>query len=143
MKIVENLPKLFVLGFFGIGAGVLIFKAFETEESSESLAITLPSFTSEAQAGEVVFNDNCAACHGSNATGTNNGPPLVHNIYNPGHHDDASFYRAVENGVPRHHWPFGNMPKQSHVTKDEVTSIIRYIRELQLANGISYKPHNM
>ncbi len=143
MKITENLPKFLVLGFFGLGAGLLVFKGFQSDEASENLTITLPSFSSEAQAGEVVFNANCAACHGKNAAGTNSGPPLVNNIYNPGHHDDASFYRAVKQGVPRHHWPFGDMPKQPQVTPSEVASIIRYVRELQLANGISYQRHTM
>lgn len=143
MKISENLPKIFVLGFFGLGIGLLVFKAFQPEAESKMQTVRLPSFSSEAQAGEILFNDNCAACHGVNATGTNSGPPLVNDIYNPGHHPDESFYSAVKNGVRRHHWPFGNMPKQPHVTQDDATLIIRYVRELQTANGITYKPHTM
>jgi len=143
VKIAENLPKLFVMGIFGLGVGVLIFKAFQSDEGAQAVAVKVPSFSSEARAGEIVFNENCAACHGINASGTSSGPPLVHNVYNPGHHDDASFYRAAKQGVPRHHWPFGDMPKQPQVTPNEVASIISYVRELQVANGITYQRHSM
>ena len=47
------------------------------------------------------------------------------------------------NGVVQHHWPYGNMPKQEQVTRDEVAKIVQYVRELQVANGITFKPHNM
>lgn len=103
--------------------------------------IVVPELTAEAQVGEVAFNENCAACHGKNGVGTDKGPPLVHDIYNPGHHADASFHIAVRRGVPRHHWSFGNMPPQPQVTQDQVTAIVVYIRELQVANGISYRRH--
>ena len=75
-------------------------------------------------------------CHGENATGTEQGPPLVHKIYEPGHHADASFYRAVERGVRSHHWPFGNMPPIPGVSRKDVTRILAFVRELQRANGI-------
>ncbi|MFV2093103.1 MAG: cytochrome c, partial [Hyphomicrobiales bacterium] len=68
--------------------------------------------------------------------------PFIHTTYNPGHHADEAFLRAAQNGVPSHHWNFGNMPIQK-VTKDEVFKIVRYVRELQQANGIVYKQHNM
>ena len=69
-----------------------------------------------------------------------NGPPLVHNIYNSGHHADASFHFAVRAGARQHHWRFGDMPPQEQVTDDEVPAIIAYVRELQQANGIPYRP---
>ena len=78
-----------------------------------------------------------------NGVGTNTGPPLVHDIYNPGHHDDRSFYRAVKSGVPQHHWRFGNMQPLPKVTESQIGAIVRYVRELQLANGITYRPHRM
>ncbi|MBO9423015.1 c-type cytochrome [Labrenzia sp. R4_2] len=143
MKIFENLPKYFVIGFFGIGLAALITKAFLPEKEVKGLAVAIPQFSSEAQAGELLFGENCAACHGQNAAGTSNGPPLIHDIYNPGHHPDESFYSAVQKGVRGHHWPYGNMPPQSQVTQEQTGQIIRYIRELQVSNGITYKPHNM
>jgi hypothetical protein len=35
------------------------------------------------------------------------------------------------------------MPAQPEVTGHEMASIIRYVRELQAANGIFYRPHRM
>ena len=105
--------------------------------------IVVPDLSAAARVGEVAFNENCASCHGPNAAGTDKGPPLVHDIYNPGHHADAAFHLAVIRGVPRHHWRFGSMPPVPGVTKTEVTSIIAYVRELQVANGIKYRRHQM
>ncbi len=94
------------------------------------------SFSPEAQLGHGLFDKNCRTCHGANAAGTVNGPPLVHKIYEPSHHSDKSFHRAVRNGVQPHHWQFGQMPPLDHVEPKQVDLIIRYVRELQRANGI-------
>ncbi|MDZ4095735.1 MAG: cytochrome c [Paracoccaceae bacterium] len=102
----------------------------------------MPALSAEAAEGERYFNAVCAACHGQNGLGTDQGPPLIHDIYNPGHHADEAFFRAANSGVPQHHWPFGNMPPQN-LTQGEVARIIAYIREVQAANGITYRPHNM
>ena len=72
--------------------------------------VVVPALSEPAVAGQQVFNTTCVLCHGVNAAGTNQGPPLVHKIYEPGHHADFSFRNAVSNGVPAHHWNFGNMP---------------------------------
>ena len=63
-----------------------------------------------AQEGAAMFATYCAACHGPGAAGSNKGPPLVHNLYEPNHHGDDSFLRAVRRGVRSHHWSFGDMP---------------------------------
>ena len=84
-----------------------------------------------------MFNQNCATCHGNLAIGTDLGPPLVHIIYEPGHHSDEAFRRAVLLGVVPHHWSFGPMPAQSGVTPEQVQDIIRYVRWLQRQAGIT------
>ena len=60
--------------------------------------------------GMELFVSNCAQCHGEKATGSDFGPPLIHEAYHPYHHPDFSFYAAVNRGVSRYHWYFGNMP---------------------------------
>jgi mono/diheme cytochrome c family protein len=90
----------------------------------------------EFQAGEAKFNAHCSGCHGPQATGTKQGPPLVHKIYEPNHHGDAAFLRAAEFGVKAHHWEFGNMPKIEGVSSADVEHIIRYVRWLQRQAGI-------
>ena len=90
----------------------------------------------EYQAGEERFNEFCARCHGMAGRGTNTGPPLVHKIYEPSHHADFAFMRAVMQGVRAHHWKFGNMPKISGAAPGDVTQIIPYVRWLQRQAGI-------
>ncbi len=126
-----------------VGAGYVLIFADMQPGSNDDKDINIPALSPQAQKGEMIFNANCASCHGINATGTDQGPPLVHNIYNPGHHADRSFYMAVDQGTKQHHWRFGDMPAQKHVAENDVRQIIKYIRELQVANGIRYKEHRM
>jgi len=86
--------------------------------------------------GERLFNDNCARCHGTRAAGTDAGPPLVHTVYEPNHHADIAFQRAVALGVPAHHWRFGNMPPVPGVDEAAVVRITAYVRWLQRQAGI-------
>ena len=90
----------------------------------------------ETPPGQKAFDANCATCHGAGALGTETGPPLVHPLYVPGHHNDDSIRRAVRNGVPFHHWFFGDMPPIVGVSDEELEQIILYIREQQRAGGI-------
>ena len=92
--------------------------------------------SSVSQQGEALFNRTCSVCHGAGATGTQAGPPLVHELYHPGHHPDISFRNAVKDGVISHHWEFGHMPAQPGVSDEDIENIICYVRELQIAGGI-------
>ena len=101
------------------------------------VSVRMPAaLTADAQLGRGLFDKNCQNCHGESASGTTNGPPLVHKIYEPNHHSDKSIHRAVREGVQPHHWQFGQMPSIDHVGPKQVDLIIRYVRELQRANGI-------
>jgi mono/diheme cytochrome c family protein len=100
-------------------------------------ALIVPELTSEQKAGSVLFDANCATCHGPNASGSDQGPPLVHRIYEPSHHGDMAFLLAARQGVRAHHWRFGNMPAIDGVSEDEVVEITAYVRALQRANGIN------
>ena len=95
-----------------------------------------PTTPVEHVAGERLFDANCRSCHGAYARGTTVGPPLVHVVYEPGHHADAAFYVAAERGVVQHHWRFGNMPPQPQVGRAEMGRIIAYVRWLQREAGI-------
>lgn len=90
----------------------------------------------EARAGKALFARHCMRCHGPGAKGTRIGPPLVHRIYEPSHHADASFFLAVTRGVKSHHWKFGDMPPVPGVGPEEVGLIVKYVRRLQRAAGI-------
>ena len=95
-----------------------------------------------ATKGQAAFNQTCAQCHGDNAQGSEKGPPLIHAIYNPGHHGNQAIYNAVLHGAQQHHWPFGDMPPQK-VGFADVANIVQFIREVQVQNGIKTEQHMM
>lgn len=105
--------------------------------------VKVGELSSRAAAGQKVFNQKCGACHGIDGEGTHAGPPLIYQTYNPGHHDNGAFYRAVTKGVQQHHWPYGNMPAQPDVAFSDMPPIISFIREVQKDNGIVKKVHRM
>jgi len=86
--------------------------------------------------GMKIFQEKCNECHGKWAEGTDKGPPLIHKYYEPSHHADFAFYRAVEIGVRAHHWQFGNMAPVAGVSKEEVSKIILFVRWWQRQNDI-------
>ena len=95
------------------------------------------TLSAQANLGQKTYEANCASCHGPNAAGQKGvAPPLVHVNYEPGHHGDESFQRAVARGVRAHHWRFGDMPPVEGLTRRDVAAIVAYVRELQRANGI-------
>ena len=91
----------------------------------------------QTQEGKLGYNNNCASCHGADLQGTRQGPPFIHKVYEPSHHGDEAFYRAIANGVRAHHWRFGDMPPVSGVTRQEAEGIVAYIRQQQRENGIN------
>lgn len=121
-------------------AGLIIWLA---RPGAEIVEVRLPELSALAKTGQRAFAENCAACHGENGAGNEQGPPLIHDIYNPGHHADLAFQRAIARGVRRHHWAFGDMPPQPQVGKRKLRAIIGFVREVQRENGIVYRPHRM
>ena len=107
-------------------------------EGSAMVAIQMPPIDGNAAIGQRIFENACVACHGTNAVGVEGaGPPLIHVIYEPSHHADESFQRAVALGVRSHHWRFGDMPPVEGLTRGDVAMVVAYIREIQRANGIN------
>lgn len=144
-KLTDNLPKYAVIALLAIGGGVFGYKSlFSSTDAAALVSVRVPAQISQlARAGQKEFETNCASCHGIDAAGSKQGPPLVHDIYNPGHHADEAFYRAAKNGVPRHHWMFGDMPAQPQMNRLSMQAVVQYVRELQQANGIVYREHRM
>ncbi len=145
MSLSDSFAKYAVLTAVGLGAGIALWQAFgpRAADDGQAVAVTVPPLSPQAAEGKAAFDAVCAACHGANAAGSDKGPPLVHDIYNPGHHSDAAFFLAAQRGVRQHHWRFGNMPPQPQISEAKIRGIVQYVRELQLANGITYKPHRM
>ena len=146
MKTSLSFSKILIIAVVLGGVGVAVWQLTvepKVASAPQVAGITVPTFSSQAVAGKALFDSNCARCHGENGAGSDQGPPFLHEIYNPGHHSDRAFLSAVRNGVRRHHWRFGDMPAQPQVSDVQVMDIVRYVRELQKANGIVYKPHQM
>ena len=105
------------------------------EELSENALQVVHS--SQGRKGKILFKENCVECHGKDALGTDKGPTFIHKIYEPDHHGDMAFLYAIQRGVKAHHWPFGDMaPIAKELSDREIAYIVRYVRELQKANGI-------
>ncbi len=135
-----QVPKTIILGLFWVfflGCSENGSTAQSSPAPSPAISVsTAVSLPAEFQEGETKFHTFCSGCHGPRGQGTNNGPPLVHKIYEPTHHADMAFQQAAARGVRAHHWKFGNMPKIEGVTPKDVTHIIGYIRWLQRQAGI-------
>lgn len=135
MDIASNLPKFVVVAVLIGGVAILTSKwSGGTDEGS--VVVNIPSLSVTAVEGKGLFDENCAACHGKNAAGSDQGPTFIHPVYRPNHHGDQSFVLAALRGVRAHHWKFGNMPKQPQVNPTQVLKIVKYVRELQRANGV-------
>jgi len=143
MKIAEHLPKVIIAVVVLGGGAAVASKLFGPPPESVYVDVKVPELSQQAARGKEAFDVNCAGCHGDNGSGSEKGPPLVHDIYNPGHHADAAFSLAAKRGVQSHHWPFGNMPPQPQVNERQMASIVKYVRELQMANGIFFREHKM
>ena len=142
-KVKELFMPILIAGVFIGGLFIMFTGNNGSSGGANALEINVPELTALGEQGKTLFDANCASCHGSNAAGSDMAPPLVHDIYNPGHHADEAFVRAALTGVRAHHWSFGNMPAIANVTQGDVLTITRYVRELQAANGIATQPHNM
>ncbi|MCC4300278.1 c-type cytochrome [Aurantimonas coralicida] len=126
-----------IAGALAIGA-FLVWRPLSGGPASDEhiVAVKLPQLSVRAERGQELFAANCAACHGNNAGGSEQGPPLIHRIYEPNHHGDQAFLIAATQGVRAHHWGFGSMPPVAGVSERQVADIVAYIREVQKANGI-------
>jgi mono/diheme cytochrome c family protein len=83
------------------------------------------------QEGREIFRKNCKVCHGPSATGTSQGPPLLHPYYNPNKHGDARLVRVIQEGTEQHLWEFGDMPPQPQMDREKARQVLDYIRWLQ------------
>jgi len=94
----------------------------------------------ELATGAAVYAASCASCHGTDLRGTERGPSHLSKVYEPSHHGDDAFRRAIAQGSPQHHWGFGDMPPVSDLSPDEVSAVIAYIRDVQSREGFEPYP---
>ncbi|NNL98805.1 MAG: cytochrome c [Acidimicrobiia bacterium] len=92
------------------------------------------------QTGSEAYGAYCAACHGSDLRGTDQGPSFLSEVYEPNHHADIAFLFAAQRGVSSHHWQFGDMPAVDGVTSEEIEAIVAFVRESQRLEGFEEYP---
>ena len=112
-------------------AAITLLAACGTSEADAT-----PVVTFEGTDGASLFAAACAECHGADLTGTDQGPPFLHDFYVPGHHADIAFFFAIRRGARAHHWNFGDMPPVEGLTDTQAETIVAFIRESQRAKGI-------
>ena len=118
-----------------LGGGIAWWQS-NANSASQAVQVNMPDLRVAEKQGQELFAANCATCHGANAGGTGQGPPLIHIYYEPNHHPDAAFYSAIAIGVRQHHWNFGNMAPVEGLSREQSGKIIAFIRAVQRANGI-------
>ena len=94
----------------------------------------------QVSSGETLYQANCAACHGIDLRGTDQGPSHLSIVYEPNHHGDAAFILAAKQGVRAHHWRFGDMAPIEGLTDDDLAAIVAYVRENQRIHGFEPYP---
>ncbi len=111
--------------------GALILSACASDDQR-----TVPEGPFDGTTGATLYAQACATCHGTDLKGTDQGPPFLNQIYEPGHHPDVAFLAAALAGVRSHHWDFGNMPPIEGITEEQALAIVEYVRSEQRAAGI-------
>jgi mono/diheme cytochrome c family protein len=124
------------LAIVGTAAVVVAAYSFIVGDSANGDEVMIPALSGAGARGQVAYVRVCASCHGDKIDGTEKGPPLMHPFYNPGHHGDAAFVAATRRGAKAHHWQFGDMKPVDGVSDTELAEIIRFVREVQKANGL-------
>ncbi len=110
-------PALAVAGLAVVlGFGTWLVMEGPGGNDAAVVAVTVPRLSAEAAAGRATFNDTCAECHGRDGAGSDQGPPLIHAIYRPGHHAKAAIRRAVIQVVRAHNWQFGEIAPLAAMT---------------------------
>ena len=114
--------------------GVLLLVGCSSEQAAEERPAPTGPFTGAS--GAELYAQACATCHGEDLRGTDQGPPFLDVVYEPGHHPDVAFLAAAMMGVRSHHWDFGNMPPIEGITEEQVLAIVEYVRSEQRSAGI-------
>lgn len=109
------------------GTDQLLDKAQISQVVNHVLALSdLPHDTAQATEGQVVFTDNCAACHAEDGTGdrTQGAPNLADAVWLYGN-DPATITRIVSEG------PFGVMPAWStRLGEADIRAVATYVHGL-------------
>ena len=85
----------------------------------------------DAESGRVLYEAECAECHGSVGEGSDEGPPLDDALYRAPGFTDQQVAQAVREGAREEHWDFGAMPGLRSLDDREISDIVAFVRLLQ------------
>jgi mono/diheme cytochrome c family protein len=82
----------------------------------------------DANLGQMIFNQNCVACHGQGGVGGQIGKALVANPFVQG--DTRAVHDVVANGRPGTAMPAFSQAKGGVLSEQEIDDVVAYIRTL-------------
>ena len=136
LLIVGGVAVIAVIAFVAMGGSTETTDA-EAGENEFNIPVQDALLVAE---GDVLYQANCASCHGADLRGTALGPSHLSVVYQPGHHGDAAFALAAINGVRAHHWGFGDMAPIPGLSQEDLDRIIAHVRETQRIEGFEPYP---
>ncbi|MGA7237965.1 MAG: c-type cytochrome, partial [Bryobacteraceae bacterium] len=92
-------------------------------ERPESMVNPLAGNRQAIQAGQSLYNQNCAVCHGPSAQG-DRGPSLVSGVF-PHGGADGEIFLSIRAGVRG-----GQMPAFAQLSSDRIWQIVAFLRDL-------------
>ena len=113
---------------------IVTLSTFTLLGCSTVYSLTEAERVEKLQRGVNVYQVNCVSCHGTDLLGTNQGPPLLWDLYVSNHHPDKRMALSISDGVSQHHWRYGDMPAQTHLNETEVDDVVFFIRQNLNAN---------
>lgn len=94
----------------------------------------LASDPAAAEAGQKLFVNGCAACHGADGKG-GRGPSIIERL-GSGEIDDAQLYQTIQKGVPGGAMPASNLPEK------QGWQLVSYLRSLTAPAALSHVAGN-
>lgn len=92
--------------------------------------------TPDVAAGEQVYADRCAACHGRDFQGSAQAPSHLEPYFAPDNTSDEDYRNAVRNGAETAEFDYNSMPALN-LSDQEITDVIAYIRSVQVERGFN------
>jgi len=87
----------------------------------------------EYKAGQMVFHQICANCHGPDAMGGNKAPKLIQKKFTRENFSNGRIAKTILNGSSS-----GSMPSQKgKLSDEEIRQVIKYIRYSQKDSGLA------
>jgi mono/diheme cytochrome c family protein len=95
-----------------------------------------PSVAGDVDSGAVLYDRNCAGCHGADGTGAADGPGLLYEQYALPGFDDQALVSAIVQGAPEEAWEYGAMPRIRGLSDQDLADLVAFVRALQGEAGL-------